>query len=101
MKDIINHDIIESKIIELREQKILLDSDVAQLYGVETKRVNEAIKNNVDKFPEGYILEITKEEWKSLKSKISTLKENGRGKHTKYIPKAFTEKGLYMLATIL
>ena len=92
---------IESKIIIIREQKVILDSDVAELYGVETKRINEAVKNNPDKFPDGYIIELNKDEQKSLKSKFSTLKGEGRGKHTKYLPKAFTEKGLYMLATIL
>ena len=80
---------------------MILDRDVANLYEVETKRINEAVKNNQDKFPNGYIIELNKDEWNSLKSKISTLESNGRGKHTKYVPKAFTEKGLYMLATIL
>jgi len=75
--------------------------NVAELYAVETKRVNEAVKNNPEKFPDGYMIEITSEEWISLKSKISTLKNKGRGQHTKFIPKAFTEKGLYMIATIL
>ena len=92
---------IEDKIITVRNKKVILDSDVAVLYGVETKRINEAVSNNPDKFPYDYILEISSEEYKSLRSKISTLNEGGRGKHTKYPPKAFTEKGLYMLATIL
>jgi hypothetical protein len=78
-----------------------MDYDVAKLYGVETKRVNEAVRNNPEKFPEGYVLEVTKEEFKGLRSKISTLNMTSRGRHTKYPPKAFTEKGLYMLATIL
>ena len=66
-------------------------------------RVNEAVKNNPDKFPDGYIITLNNGEWEtsSLRSKISTLKTSGRGEHTKYPPKAFTEKGLYMLATIL
>jgi hypothetical protein len=72
-----------------------------ELYGVETKRVNEAVTNNPDKFPDGYILAFDSEEWNSLRSNISTLETNGKGKYTKYKPKAFTEKGLYMLATIL
>ncbi len=92
---------VNSKIITIREQNVILDSDVAELYGIETKRVNEAIKNNSDKFPDGYIMELSVEEYKSLRSKISTLKKQGRGEHVKYLPKAFTEKGLYMLATIL
>ena len=80
---------------------MLLDFDVAELYGVETKRVNEAVKNNPKKFPYGYILVLTIEEWNILKSKNSTLKNKSRGQHTKYTPKVFSEKGLYMLATIL
>jgi len=101
MEKIIRHKNIESKIIQIRDQKVLLDFDVAEIYGVETKRINEAVKNNPDKFPVDYILELSEEEVKSLKSKISTLKSRGRGQHSKYIPKVFTEKGLYMLATIL
>ena len=69
---------IESKIIEIREKKVLLDIDVAQLYEVETKRINEAVKNNPDKFPIGYILELTEKEWDFLKSKKSTLKSKVR-----------------------
>ncbi len=88
---------VQNKIVEIQEQKVLLDSDVAELYEVETKRINEAVRNNPDKFPCGYIVELTKKEWDLLKSKISTSKRGGKVK----IPKAFTEKGLYMLATIL
>ena len=89
---------VESRIITLREEKVMLDSDVAALYGVETKRVNEAVKNNPDKFPSGYIIQIEKSEWEIMKSKFST--SLGAGGKVKF-PKAFTEKGLYMLATIL
>ena len=92
---------IEARLISFREQKVLLDKDVADLYGVETKRINEAVKNNSERFPDDYIIEINKEELISLRSKVSTLKKEGRGGHSKYLPKAFTEKGLYMLATIL
>lgn len=92
---------VENKMITLREQQVILDSDVAELYGVETKRINEAVSNNPEKFPEGYVWELTEEEVPALRSKISTLKKAGRGQHSKYPPKAFTEKGLYMLATIL
>jgi hypothetical protein len=101
MENIIKLQNIESKLLEIRKQKVLLDIDIAALYEVETKRINEAVKNNPDKFPMGYIFELSKEELDSLKSKISTLKGRGRGQHSKYLPKAFTEKGLYMLATIL
>jgi len=92
---------VENKMITLRDQHVILDSDVAELYGVETKRVNEAVSNNPEKFPEGYLWELGGEETSVLRSKISTLKKAGRGQHSKYPPKAFTEKGLYMLATIL
>jgi len=88
---------IESKILELRGQNIILDSDVAELYAVETKRINEAVKNNPDKFPSGYVLTLDKNEWEALKSKFSTSIKGGKVK----LPSAFTEKGLYMLATIL
>lgn len=90
--------LIENKIITIREQKVILDSDVAELYGVETKRINEAVKNNPDKFPDGYILYLSMDEAIVSRSKISTLK---RGENLKYAPKAFSERGLYMLATIL
>ena len=92
---------VAEKIIDIRGEKVLIDRDVAELYGVETKRVNEAVANNPDKFPEGYIHSLSEEEWVSLRSKFSTLDAPGRGQHTKYAPKAFTEKGLYMLSTIL
>ncbi|GHT10176.1 hypothetical protein AGMMS4956_01100 [Bacteroidia bacterium] len=92
---------VESKVISLRDQHVILDSDVAELYGVETKHVNQAVSNNPEKFPQGYIIEVSKEEQNSLRSKFLTLKNQSRGQHTKYLPKAFTEKGLYMLATIL
>ncbi len=91
---------VEEKIITLRNQQVILDCDVAELYGVETKRINEAVNNNPEKFPEGYVLHLKNQEITSLRSKISTLKNTGRGQHSKYPPKAFTEKGLYMLATI-
>ncbi len=92
---------VEEKIISLRNQQVILDCDVAELYGVQTKEINQAVKNNPRKFPEGYIFQLDNQEVNSLRSKILTLKNGGRGQHSKYTPKAFTEKGLYMLATIL
>ncbi len=97
MSDVAKIENFEEFIIEIKGQKVLLDADVAAIYGVETKRVNEAVKNNPDKFPDGYILELDKNEWDSLKSKFSTSMRGGKVK----LPSAFTEKGLYMLATIL
>jgi hypothetical protein len=92
---------IEKAIITVKGQKVIIDSDVARIYSVETKEVNQAVKNNPEKFPVGYILKLTDEETNSLRSKRMTLKKSGRGQHSKYNPTAFTEKGLYMLATIL
>jgi len=97
MSNIVKLENIEDKIITVREQQVLLDSDVAEMYGVETKRVNEAIKNNPDKFPDGYVIEMTDEESENLRSKFSTSSWGGK----RYVAKVFTEKGLYMLATIL
>lgn len=88
---------VQNKIINIRSQQVILDTDVAALYGVETKRVNEAVKNNPDKFPEGYLFRLSEIEWDSLKSKFSTSIKGGKVK----IPTAFTEKGMYMIATIL
>jgi ORF6N domain len=64
---VIKQDQVQEKIISIRNQKVIIDADVAELYGVETKRVNEAVKNNPDKFPEDYLFELNKKEWNSLK----------------------------------
>jgi len=97
MSEIVRFENLQDRIIELRGQKVLLDVDVAEIYGVETKRINEAVKNNPKKFPSGYIVELDKAEWDGLKSKFSTSIKGGKVK----LPTAFPEKGLYMLATIL
>ena len=89
---------VENRIITLRDQQVILDSDVADLYGVETKRINEAVSNNPDKFPKGYILELSDDEKFEL---VENFDRFNRQKHSTSLPKAFTEKGLYMLATIL
>ena len=89
---------VENRIITLRDQQMILDSDVADLYGVETKRINEAVSNNPDKFPKGYILELSDNEKIEL---VENFDRFNRQKHSTSLPKAFTEKGLYMLATIL
>lgn len=93
---------VEGNIVEVRGQKTLLDCHVATLYGVETREVNQAVRNNPRKFPEGYVLELTKEESAVLRSNNLTLKPTkGKGHYSKYNFKAFTRKGLYMLATCL
>ena len=95
--DTLSFEQVEKKIITLWNTPVILDSDVAGLYGVETKRVNEAVSNNPDKFPTGYIIRLKKTEWDGLKSKFSTSIKGGKTK----LPFAFTERGLYMLATSL
>jgi predicted Ser/Thr protein kinase len=92
------YEAVEDKIIELHQQHVIIDSDVAELYGVETKRINEAVKNNLDKFPEGYLLTISEQEKNELVENFDRFKNL---KHSSVLPKAFTEKGMYMLATIL
>ena len=89
---------IKSLIIEIDGQQFLLDKDIAKIYGVETKRINEAVKNNPDRFPKNYIIEINTNIKKELVENFDRFKTL---KHSSVKPKAFTEKGLYMLATIL
>ena len=93
MSELVKFKEIEEKIVVVRGQQVILDSDVAVLYDVETKRINEAVKNNPEKFPTGYVFEVDNKELISLRSKISTANSAKSG----VLPKAFTEKGLYML----
>lgn len=102
--DIVNIDeikSIENRVIMINDKPVLLDTDVAQFYQVETRIINQAVKNNPNKFPDGYILDLSVEETNSLRSKFLILEKSGKGEHSKYGAKAFTERGLYMLATIL
>jgi len=129
--DVVKYEQVKDRIIVLRGEPVLLDADVAQLYGVETKRVNEAVKNNPEKFPEGYLMKLDKHETADLMAKFLTSSlqsakseentdkrskkttatlqgvENGRisafatAHRNQNTPTAFTERGLYMLATIL
>ena len=89
---------VENKIATIRKQDVIADADVAELFCVETRRVNEAVRNNPDKFPIDYMFELTKSELRSLRSKISTTNVSNKSRSA---TKVFTEKGLYMLATIL
>ena len=91
---------IEDMIYEFRGKQVMLDSDLARLYGVETKRINEAVKNNLDKFPERFSWKLTEEEHINLRSKISTSSLNGYGGR-RYNRRVFTEQGVAMLSTIL
>lgn len=79
---------VQSKIVNIRHQDVISDADVAELYGVETKRVNEAVKNNPDKFPDDYMFILNKEELQYLRSKISTTKVSSK---SRIMPKVFTE----------
>lgn len=100
---------VEACMLPVRGQQVLIDRDVAALYGVETKRINEAVRNNLDKFPEGYIFELTEaetEEVKAITAKNDDFADEKFDRKTvssktRYAPKAFTDRGLYMLATIL
>jgi len=98
MTDRVRFENLKELIIELRGQSILLDSDVAQIYGVETRDINKAVANNPDKFPAGYIIELSKSEKTEL---VENFHRFDKLKHSTVNPKAFAEKGLYMLATIL
>lgn len=88
----------ENKIIVIREQRVILDRDVAELYGVTTKEVNQALRNNPAKFPDGYVIKLNNSEKNEL---VKTFDRFESMKHSTVAPHAFTEKGLYMLATIL
>lgn len=109
---------IQNKIHEIRGQRVMLDSDLALMYGVETRVLNQAVKRNIERFPEDFMFQLTKGEFEilksqilisnstdneediSLKSQIVTLK-GGRGQHKKYLPYAFTELGVAMLSSVL
>lgn len=88
----------ENKIIVIRDKQVILDRDVAELYGVETKEVNKSVRNNPDKFPDGYIIELTNSEKEEV---VKNFHHLSNLKYSHATTKAFTEKGLYMLATIL
>ena len=89
----------EKRIFTLRGVEVILDKDLAELYHVETKRLNEQVRRNSERFPPEFMFQLTKEEWDSLRSQNAT--KNGRGQHTKYAPYAFTEHGVIMLAALL
>jgi len=97
MSEIIMYEEVEKRVLTIQGKQVLLDRDVAELYGVETRGINQAVKNNPNKFPKGYIIAPNPEEWNNLKSKILISSWGG----SRRLPSAFTEKGLYMLATIL
>ena len=91
---------IEAIIHELRGQKVMLDFDIATLYGTEVKRLKEAVRRNRSRFPSDFMFVLTRKEYSSLRTQIASL-ENGRGKHSKFNPYAFTEQGVAMLSSVL
>ena len=97
--EVIKFQTLDNKLIKIRNQLVLIDKDIAELFQVETKRINEAVKNNSDKFPDDtYIIEINQDEKKKVVENFDHLSSL---KYSPHMPKVFTEKGLYMLATIL
>ena len=113
MNELIKADAISGKIHLIRGLQVMLDSDLAELYGVETKVFNQAVKRNIDRFPNEFRFQLDEEEYANLRSQIVTLNEpegltlqnatlgNGRGKHRKYLPYVFTEQGVAMLSAVL
>ncbi|MBP3595621.1 MAG: ORF6N domain-containing protein [Lachnospiraceae bacterium] len=103
--EVFSVDNIRNKVYTIRGQQVMLDADLAEIYGYEVKRLNEQVKNNISRFPEDFMFQLEKEEIPEAfsKSKFSTLndKENKRGSNIKKLPYAFTEQGIYMLATVL
>jgi hypothetical protein len=98
VKDVIPHESIEKRIHELRGKKVMLDMDLAELYGVVTKALNQAVSRNRERFPDDFMFRLTWDEAKSLRSQFVTLKQGG---HFKYPPNAFTEHGILMLSSVL
>ena len=92
---------IQNRIYEIRGQNVLLDFDLAELYGMETKKLKQTLRRNIDRFQSDFMFELTKDEYNALRSQIVTLENEGRGKYSKYNPFAFTEQGIVMLASVL
>jgi hypothetical protein len=93
--------IIQSKIYEIRDFKVMLDFDLAGIYGTETKVLKQSVRRNIERFPSDFMFELTREEYNFLRSQIVTLENGGRGKYSKYQPFAFTEQGVAMLSSVL
>ena len=98
MEDYQQMEVVNNRIITLRGQQVIIDRDVAELYGVATRDINKSVKNNPDKFPEGYVITLQGDEKQQL---VENFDRFDSMKHSTVAPKAFTEQGLYMLATIL
>lgn len=97
---LLSEELISNKIYFIRKQKVMFDSDLALLYGIETKVLKQAVKRNISRFPEDFMFELSKIEYDSSRSQIVTLK-NSRGSNLKYLPSVFTEHGVLMLSSVL
>ena len=93
--------LIQQKIHEIRGQKVMLDFDLAEMYGTETRILKLAVRRNIQRFPVDFMFELTREEFNSLRSQFVILENSGKGKHSKYLPFAFTEQGVAMLSSVL
>lgn len=97
---VVSTDTIKAHIYDLRGRQVMIDSDLALLYGVETKNLKRSVRMNIERFPSDFMFELTKDEYDSLRCNNFTLK-NGRGQHSKYLPYAFTQEGIAMLSGLL
>ena len=98
---VIDKNTIKEKVFNIRHQKVMLDFELAEIYGYSTKRFNEQVKNNADKFDEDFMFQLSKDEWEILRSKNSTSNSEQGSGGRRYLPYAFTEQGIYMLMTVL
>ena len=98
---VIDKNTIKEKVFNIRHQKVMLDFELAEIYGYSTKRFNEQVKNNADKFDEDFMFQLSKDEWGILRSKNSTSNSEQGSGGRRYLPYAFTEQGIYMLMTVL
>ncbi len=93
--------IIQSKIYEIRGVRVMLDYDLAEMYQVETKNLKRSVRRNIERFPEDFMFELTKEEYDFLRCNFGTLENSGRGQYARYLPFAFTEQGIAQLSSVL
>jgi len=100
MSELIPNISVERKILIIRGMKVMLDADLAEMYGVPTKVLNQQVKRNLKRFPADFMFQLTKTEVEILRSQIVTLRL-GHGKHSKYLPFVFTEQGVAMLSSVI
>ena len=93
--------VIEKKIYVIRGLNVMLDFDLAALYEIETKRLKEAVRRNINRFPDDFMFALNRDEYNSLRSQFASLNKKSRGEHSKYNPFAFTEQGMAMLSSVL